>query len=74
VQVGLQMSHPAWYTRRMKNMKNKNEKTVEVSQVNQTTGKRETVSIPASEWANAGQNRVNALIQQSVDYANKVER
>jgi len=71
------MSHLVWYTRRMiikTNMKNKNEKTVEVSRVNQTTGKRETVSIPASEWANAGQNRVNALIQQSVDYANKVER
>ena len=68
------MSHPLWYTRRMIKTNMKNEKTVKVSQVNQTTGKRETVSIPASEWANAGQNRVNALIQQSVDYANKVER
>jgi len=69
------MSHPVCYTRRMIIKTNmKNEKTIKVSQVNQTTGKRETVSIPASEWANAGQNRVNALIQQSVDYANKVER
>jgi len=70
------MSHLVWYTRRMikTNMKNKNEKTVKVSRVNQATGKRETVSIPASEWNNAGQSRVNALIQQSVDYANKVER
>ncbi len=55
-------------------MKDKNEKSVKGSRGKQATGKRETVSIPASEWNHAGQSRVNAIIQQSVDYANKVER